>query len=135
MVRGPPGSGLDAAATVRPGPYPSGQRGLAVNQLRELRRFESSRAHQPPGRGRDHRTRTSAGPPDTRSEHPLHDHDVEPPTQLASHLALGAHALEATRRVKPDRRAVATDDARHDRVVPVVLREPDELGEEHLADP
>ena len=36
-----PDSGEKTAANVRPGPYPSGQRGRAVNLLRKLRWFES----------------------------------------------------------------------------------------------
>ena len=67
--------------------------------------------------------------------HALHDHDVEPPAELAADLAFGADDLEAAPPVQRDRRVVPADDPCDHRVVPVLLGEPDELGEQLAADP
>jgi hypothetical protein len=69
------------------------------------------------------------------SQHPLHEHDVEPLAELPSDLALGADDLETQRFVQPDRGVVPSDDPGHDGVEAPGHRDGDDLGEKGPADP
>ena len=96
---------VERAANVAPGRYPRGQRGRAVNPLRY--RYVGSNPTRP----------TTADTSVTRarrlgSEQSLHEHDVEPATELSADFALGADRLEPAARMERDRRFVIADDAR-----------------------
>ena len=98
------GDRSEGAAIVDPGRYPSGQRGRAVNPLR----YATLVRIQP---GPLARLAASLCSVPLRSQHLLHQDDVEPLAELAADLAFGADLLEAARLVQLDRRVVAADDA------------------------
>ncbi len=79
-------------------------------------------------------TALEGGAPPKELEHPLHQHDVEPATELPADILFTADLLEAARAVQRDRRLVPADDAPDHRVEAVVTRELDQVGQQQPAD-
>ncbi len=99
----------------------------------EVRR-PSHRLGEPAGQDR-RRQLLPLSHPRLLSEHPLHQHDVEPLAELAAHLAFGPGVLEPAPGVQPDRRLVEADDAADHGMKPVVRPPPDQLLEQQPAVP
>src|SRR5437763_16700324 len=70
-----------------------------------------------------------------RIEASLHDRDVVPAAELERRLAFDADELEAVARMQAEGPGVSRGDPRHDRMVLEHPRAPDQLGEDHAAEP
>src|SRR5207253_6704390 len=73
-------------------------------------------------------------PPLARSQHPLHDRDIEPPAELPTDLPLDTDRLEPTGPVEGDRRLVATHDPGHDGMETMEAGQPYQLDQQQTSD-